>query len=28
MDEINCPVIDVTDKTIEETAVEVLSYFN
>jgi len=28
MDEIGCPVIDVTDKTIEETAVEVLSYFN
>lgn len=28
MDQIGCPVIDVTDKTIEETAVEVLSYFN
>ena len=28
MEEIGCPIIDVTDKTIEETAVEVLSYFN
>ncbi|MFN2340735.1 MAG: pyruvate, water dikinase regulatory protein [Halanaerobium sp.] len=28
MAEIGCPIIDVTDKTIEETAVEVLSYFN
>lgn len=28
MKEIGCPIIDVTDKTIEETAVEVLSYFN
>lgn len=28
MEEIECPIIDVTDKTIEETAVEVLSYFN
>ena len=28
MEKIGCPVIDVTDKTIEETAVEVLSYFN
>lgn len=27
MQEIGCPVIDVTDKNIEETAVEVLSYF-
>jgi regulator of PEP synthase PpsR (kinase-PPPase family) len=27
MKEIGCPVIDVTDKNIEETAVEVLSYF-
>jgi len=27
MEEIGCPVIDVTDKNIEETAVEVLSYF-
>lgn len=28
MEKIGCPIIDVTDKTIEETAVEVLSYFN
>lgn len=28
MAEIDCPIIDVTDKTIEETAVEVLSYFS
>lgn len=28
MEDIGCPIIDVTDKTIEETAVEVLSYFN
>lgn len=28
MEEIGCPIIDVTDKTIEETAVEVLSYFS
>lgn len=28
MAKIGCPIIDVTDKTIEETAVEVLSYFN
>ncbi|MFW6295052.1 MAG: pyruvate, water dikinase regulatory protein [Halanaerobium sp.] len=28
MNKIGCPVIDVTDKNIEETAVEVLSYFN
>lgn len=27
MEEIGCPIIDVTDKTIEETAVEVLAYF-
>jgi len=27
MEKIGCPVIDVTDKNIEETAVEVLSYF-
>ncbi len=27
MQKIGCPVIDVTDKNIEETAVEVLSYF-
>jgi len=28
MNEIGCPVIDVTDKNIEETAVKVLSYFD
>ena len=28
MEEIGCPVIDVTDNNIEETAVEVLAYFN
>lgn len=28
MKKIGCPIIDVTDKTIEETAIEVLSYFN
>jgi hypothetical protein len=28
MAEMGCPIIDVTDKTIEETAVEVLAYFN
>jgi hypothetical protein len=28
MEKIGCPIIDVTDKTIEETAVEVLSYYN
>lgn len=28
MAKIDCPIIDVTEKTIEETAVEVLSYFS
>lgn len=27
MKKIGCPIIDVTDKNIEETAIEVLSYF-